>query len=1053
MILILHLSDIHFKSGHNIITNRMEKLFETIKNETLGKEAIFIITTGDIAFSGKVEEYHIAYKFYSGLFNSIKNYSKQEANFLFIPGNHDCLFAQEIEEVRKLILDKFDKDGFGDLSEALIENCCGPLDNYFNFISKINSELSNKSIITEINLSHPLLSIHTYEINGKRIKFNLFNTAWVSRLPERIGNMGFPIEYISEKIPQIKNNVSISLIHHPLNWQTPENSKLLADYLNKTSEIIISGHEHVSRLAKKSDIENKYETITIESPALQESDNIQSGFNLLLFNIEDESLNINKFNYENEGPHKTYILQSESGPIKIEKERKLKSYDFQLKDIFRTQLNDVGTKYSHSQVENILLDDLFIAPYLQDLTVNYEGPKQRYSQFFRSNEVLNIEDSSVSNFYKIIVGGDSAGKTTILKYYFLDYYDKGYLPLYLKSNNFSLSDLEKTKKAIKKEFLQQYDELDAKFENLDFRKLVILLDDFHLITSSKIKVNLLKHLTSLFSKIILTGNDLLRFEAFKDKKGQTIDLYENFNWFLIKEFNPSLRNQLITKWYRLGRDYLDVMERNELYRKIDLAAENVDEIVGKNFVPAYPVYILAILQGLETGESSSSSNKQHAYYYEMLITNSLKRVLDDKEEIGFYMTLCKEYFYFLFKEKIRFNPIDQNAFTLFFDNHKRIYRISRLNDLDVLTVLFKSKILVKDRSENISIAYKYLYYYFVAKYMADNLEDHQIKTEVELMADRVYRDEYSNIIIFLIHLARNNYVIKKLIEKSKLIYSTFDPIHLENDIDFINKLQLVAPEQVLLQIDVDEARKRGLQNVDEYEENELSNTEENLCENYELDEDITQLNYLALITKAIRTIEILGQLSKKYWGELKGDDKFELSEETYLLGLRTLKQHFSLVDNVTEGLIKQVKTVLLKKYKLEELTATQIEVSAGNYLFNLLTASTFGILKRISNAIGTENLSDIFIEIAEKHPINSVYLTNLGIKLEHFNSFPTTDLDRLKESNKNNILGLSVIRKYLIDYMYMYDLEFSRRQQICEKFGIKMQDQRFISGSSPIKKM
>lgn len=39
---------------------------------------------------------------------------------------------------------------------------------------------------------------------------------------------------------------------------------------------------------------------------------------------------------------------------------------------------------------------------------------------------------------------------------------------------------------------------------------------------------------------------------------------------------------------------------------------------------------------------------------------------------------------------------------------------------------------------------------------------------------------------------------------------------------------------------------------------------------------------------ALKSIDLLGQLGIKYWGELESGDKFEIVSAAYKLGLRTL---------------------------------------------------------------------------------------------------------------------------------------------------------------------
>lgn len=186
---IIHFSDIHFQVGRNVIIKRIEKLFDSIKNDLKGVDAIVIITSGDIAYSGKLEEYKIAgTQFYKYLFNSIKDYTNLLPSFIFVPGNHDLLFDENEETIRKLILKNFSTVGFDDVSEYQIDICCKPQNNYFQFVKGLKSK-SNGDVIFD----NPLLKIVTFKFGEKIIKFNCFNSAWHSLKKEQIGALSFPI--------------------------------------------------------------------------------------------------------------------------------------------------------------------------------------------------------------------------------------------------------------------------------------------------------------------------------------------------------------------------------------------------------------------------------------------------------------------------------------------------------------------------------------------------------------------------------------------------------------------------------------------------------------------------------------------------------------------------------------------------------------------------------------------------------------------------------------------------------------------------------------------
>lgn len=223
-------------------------------------------------------------------------------------------------------------------------------------------------------------------------------------------------------------------------------------------------------------------------------------------------------------------------------------------------------------------------------------------------------------------------------------------------------------------------------------------------------------------------------------------------------------------------------------------------------------------------------------------------------------------------------------------------------------------------------------------------------------------------------------------------------------------------------------------------------------EEYEIDESLSSLDMLGQLTRALRTLNILGQLAKKYWGELIGKDKFSLAEETFLLGLRTLKFHFSLIEGGKDALSEHIIKIIRKRFIKHELSKTEIENISANFIFTLASSSVFGIFKRIINAIGTEKLGNTFEDILSEFQFNSVRLIDAGIKLDHYDKFPSNEVDTLKKNNEKNPLGFSTLQNLVIDYLYMYPTTIERKQQICAALNIKMQEQRLIAETSQIKK-
>src|SRR5690606_33896754 len=115
--------------------------------------------------------------------------------------------------------------------------------NYREFLSMAAESL----IEVEVKLNNDLFSSVHYSDEGHDLFFNLFNTAWISTLPENPGKMIYAInddlhDYLQDK----RGSINISLIHHPLNWLEPDNSNELKELLRKSSDFILSGHEHTT---------------------------------------------------------------------------------------------------------------------------------------------------------------------------------------------------------------------------------------------------------------------------------------------------------------------------------------------------------------------------------------------------------------------------------------------------------------------------------------------------------------------------------------------------------------------------------------------------------------------------------------------------------------------------------------------------------------------------------------------------------------------------------------------------------------------------------------
>jgi metallophosphoesterase superfamily enzyme len=723
---------------------------------------------------------------------------------------------------------------------------------------------------------------------------------------------------------------------------------------------------------------------------------------------------------------------------------------FHWKTILRPEysklLESPGATFTHSRAdEDLTLRDLYVSPNLKVIKFG-ENVKEKIDKVVNAEKAL-LKETNVP-IKTVIYGSDSSGKSTLVRWWYDKYYEQGYIPVLIDGNSIKDITIAKIKNFVQKEIKKQYSGVfQGRIEEFELDRIIVLIDDFHKIrfTKSQYKINLLSNLNTAFTNVIITGNDLMQFESYSSKSGGNV--LDDFSRYQILEFGPKLRYELIKKWNGIG---IDQLEPNELIRLNNETENHVESIIGKNFVPSVPLYILTILQAREATTSQKPEFSMHGFYYELLINEALNKAVKNKAEISLYYNYITEYCYFLFDQKIRMRPLFIDEFLKFHKQYCLEYKIE-ISAQTVIEILVNSKLL-KINIDTISISYKYVYYYFIAKYLANNISQDLIKEKVKLLCQRVHRDEFASIVMFLTHLTKDQFVLNQLLENSKALFREYAPLKLEEDVTFINEMILKIPDQVYKPLDIGQLKEEALKEKEELEMQEKEFDSEKDTFEYDINEDINTLDVLSTMIKSIKTIEILGQVTKKYWGELKAPQKFELAEETYMLGLRTLGFYFSLIGKDTEMLIEYLNHIYKKKNLNKSFSKEDVETASRNFLFGLCSMATIGIVKRITNAIGYENLSGTFADILKTHNYNSVKLIDTSIKLDHHKSFPWDAIIALKEETDKNYLSSVVLKNLVINYLYVFVTSVGDKQKLCQLLDIKIEQLRLIDATSVVKK-
>jgi len=519
------------------------------------------------------------------------------------------------------------------------------------------------------------------------------------------------------------------------------------------------------------------------------------------------------------------------------------------------------------------------------------------------------------------------------------------------------------------------------------------------------------------------------------------DLYSSFNLYQIKEFGFQLRSKLINKWNILGVE--QSISEEERIKKLQYSETIINTVTGINFVPSYPFFILTILQSIEIGNPTDLSASTFGHYYQFLIQKSFTNILTSQREITEYENYLSELSFYLFDNTLR--EFDIHEFQSFDTKYRANYTIS--HSLEKITSnLLKANIL-ENTGGVIEYKYSYIHYYFISNYIANHISDINIRELIISLTDRLFKSEYSNILMFLTHHTKDRFLLTELLKKAKSIFEELEPCKLGDDIKTIDKLGDKIPELVFESRSVDEYRE---------EENKLKDEKKYTQEDTEnLSDDINEIDIVSKLNTAFKALEIVGQILKNNYGKIDNDTIEKLLEESMLLGLRSLNVFFSIIEENSEFVINQVNAIIteIEKSRGKKIdNPKKIESLSKSTVFGLCNQISYSFIKKISDSIGTEYLNEILEKIYKKQDFNSVQLIKLAIKLDHYKGFPDSDIKKLKTEFDGLHLPTQIMKRLVVNHLYLFPTDHKQKSRILNFLNIPMRNQLRIDQTSKQKK-
>lgn len=1011
---ILHFSDIHFKENNNFVANKKSNIVNAIKGNCYKLKQVFIVISGDVAFSGKKEEYEIAKNFIDAIVGELKTECKVEVEVIIAPGNHDCDFSknnQSRENNLKAIRDNGDEA----ISDDVIETCTSIQNNFFDFSSKYNAYVNRLAVSQK------------FDCENECIYFNCYNTAWLSSKIEDPGTLFFPKKNIHA--PNEKS-IYVSVFHHPSNWFNPKtkgnNCREFSSSIHESSNIILSGHEHSPDLSKTENLIRGNESITIQGGELQ-GNGTNSEFNYMELDIANKILCF--FHYQWNEEHELYSYSEKTPIIRL-----YSNYQPQitLRESFADFLNKTNIPLSKNDDTNIYLDDIYVYPKLEPLNSN----PQKMSNFQDSSILQKVD---IANYKYIIEGGEQAGKTSLCKMLYKYFVSVGYLPLYITGDKIKKVDYNKL---IKDSFDQQYDSDSSlvgfqKFLQSNKKNKVILIDN---LGHSKLEVSeqdkFINNLSLEYPNIIITVNDTYGIENLIKEKAELKD----FTQFKIMEFGHLLRNQLIEKWKRIGEE--SNFDEQQILEYVDNTYRKINDILGINLMPAYPAYILILLQTLENYSSHDLDKTSYGHCYETLINMRLAQNNIKHDNLDSYFNFITELAFYMYSNNAT------NMLRSDIDNYKE-NSYSFIIDNNVVDDLITSGILTVDSLNSVSFKYKYIYYYFVARYLAQKNND-ECKSIIANLCENIHINKNANILIFLTHHIKNYKLLDEILLSSMLIFDEVKEAHLRSEeIEFMKILSESVSKMFLENKDPKRERERRLERKDR--DHKSSNHNEKLEEifdnNSSFERELKKNNhsedkFFIDINKSLKSIEVIGQIAKNRFGSIEQPKLLELIEEVCNTGLRTLNYFLDVFrSEETKDELYKIASEELKDIE-DNVIKTREKIHQLFAFFGYFICHFF--IHKIAHSTGIKQLEPCFKKLAIKHETPAYELIHFIIQTRYAKSISTDRLKELMKKYHKNILVKDILIKVVVDYIYMNKVNYADKQKISEIIEIPMDKQMIM---------
>jgi hypothetical protein len=1004
-ILLLHLSDIHLRTSTDLerLLTRAPLIAAAVaaRPDSFGVDLCCVAISGDVAFSGKRAEYEMAQQFLNALCSQLRErLSGVPIHVLIVPGNHDCNF-DEHHKMREKLIANVDP---AEVDQSYVSGCVGVQQAFWTFCDSWHDQAQRE------RRELPALTIHDLLVGTKRLRFQLLNTAWMSTLRERQGALVFPqgsTDALGSSTAPAE--LVVSICHHGYNWLEANNARSLRSAIERTSDVVLTGHEHVAEHFSKSGSSGQ-SSWHVEGGVLSDSDDSDhSTFNTVVLDLAQSELKITTLSWE--PAENLYKPERDYTPCLFQRNQYRLRSEFQPTPQFAAVLDDPGEPYQHPRRSPVRLSDLYVYPDLKERL--YERTGIDAERVVRDPVEYVLTEQNVMLF-----APEMAGKTALSRALFVDLHRRGFVPILIDGRDLGDPSGRAVHAAIDEAFRRGYDgHLLERFRQLETAKRAIIIDDFH---RSPLNIRAKDEAVAVFAAfadiVVMMVDETFEVAAISGQLDKASKLW-GFAHCSVLPLGHRLRYDLVARWCTLGRGHTDDpdVESREAERK-DRA---VTHLIGQNFLPYFASFVLLCLQQLEL-KTQESNLGSFGHLYEALLTRSLiaggsgsGMDLDAKQhfltELAFHIFTSED------------ETIGASHFAEAFQKYCDVFHVTFPRER-VEKELVASNTL-QFRAGRYAFRYKYAFLFFLARYIRDHIEDESTKDIIRRLCTRLHHEPSANTLMFLCHLSKHSFVLDTLLSAARSLFPGEPELELDSALTPL----------------ISNPRPRPLE-LPSGDHHQNRRDERDLMDRYNAGSEIAPQadgmpREVMDISAAFKTVQILGQVLRGFPGSIPGDRKLEIATECYSLGLRSSQALISMIMGAHNEIAEILESVVSSRRP--GLRDEKLKQAAHALLYDLCEAMCFGAIQHVSDAVGLQTLARTYEEVLRRDNKTAFQVIDLAVRLDHFDEFPQSRLDSLLRDTGNKVLPMNLVRRLVWRHIYLFPLPKTQVQSLCSKLDIR----------------